>query len=91
MNFKALAATAAVAVTSLFTNVGSANAASGYCYTTETGGDVCITRVVQTGAHTKRVWSVVDGDYSVDDVYCNPAYRNNYKDNMWGIACYEFN
>ena len=68
----------------------SADAAAGYCYTTYRGADVCITRVRRIGVNTKRVWSVIDGRYDVDDVFCNPAHRYNYTQNMYGIACFEF-
>ena len=88
-NFKALAATVAVAATSIIAPA-AVEAAGGYCYSTTGGGDVCITRVQQTGHNTKRVWSVVDGHYSVEDVYCNPAHRYNYRENMYGIACFQF-
>ena len=90
MQLRNLVASAAVAATSLFTNVGEAAAASGYCYNTTTGGNVCITRVVGLGGNYKRVWSVVDGHYDVQDVFCNPAHRYNYKENMYGIACFQF-
>ena len=90
MQIRNLIASAALAATSLFTSTGEAVAASGYCYNTTRGGNICITRVVQTGPNTKRVWSVVDGYYSVDDVYCNPAHRYNYSQNLAGIACFEF-
>ena len=88
-NFKPLAATIAVAATSVIAPA-AVEAAGGYCYTTERGADVCITRVVQTGPNTKRVWSVVNGSYSVDNVYCNPAHRYTYVENMYGIACFQF-
>lgn len=88
-NFKALLATAAVAAGAIATP-SAVEAASGYCYTTTRGADVCITRVVQTGHNTKRVWSVVNGHYSVDNVYCNPAHRYNYVENLSGIACFQF-
>ena len=88
---RTFATVAAVAAATIGLGLASnkADAASGYCYNTNTGGNVCITRVVQTGPNTKRVWSVVDGHYDVDDVYCNPAHRYNYKNNMYGIA-FEF-
>ena len=88
-NFKTLLASAAIAVAGLAATE-AGYAASGYCYTTTRGGDVCITRVQQIGHNTKRVWSVVNGHYAVEDVYCNPAYRYNYKENMYGIACFQF-
>ena len=90
MQIRNLIASAALAATSLFTNTGEAAAASGYCYNTTRGANICITRVVQTGPNTKRVWSVIDGYYGVDDVYCNPAHRYNYTENMAGIACFQF-
>lgn len=90
MNIRNLLVGAAMAATSMFTTAGEAAAASGYCYTTESGGDVCITRVVRTGANTRRVWSVVNGNYYVDNVFCNPAHRYDYAENMYGIACFQF-
>ena len=91
MQIRNLIASAAIAATSLFSNTGEAAAASGYCYNNTSGVGVCITRVVQTGQNTKRVWSVVDGHYGVNDVFCDPAHRYNYARNMFGIACFEFN
>lgn len=90
MNIKKLIALPVAAGIATVGAIPEARANGGYCYTTKTGGDICITRVVNLGNNRKRVWSVVDGHYSVENVYCNPAHRNNYRENMYGIACFQF-
>ena len=70
----------------------SAKAANAHCYDTETNATVCILSVRnhKTNPTLKLVKSSINGNVSVQEVYCNPAYRNNYKPNMYGIACYEY-
>ena len=90
MNIKKLIALSAVAGMTTVGVIPKAQANGGYCYTTNTGGDVCITRVVNLDNNRKRVWSVVNGHYSVENIYCNPSHRHNYRANMYGIACFQF-
>ena len=91
MNLKSLLLGGLVSVSSLFTGVGEAQAT--YCYDRSNGGYTCIHRVMGNRSGTeKTVWYSHDGgQMKVMDVYCNPAYRYNYKANLAGIACYEYN
>lgn len=93
MNFKALLATASIAATSLI--AAPAQAATSYCYENTNGATVCILSVIKHNdwpyPRKKLVKSSVDGYVSEEVVYCNPAHRYNYKKNMYGIACFEFN
>ncbi len=89
----AAAATACLSYASITGTPQSANAATGRCYETESGATVCILGVwsSKSGPNHKIVQSSINGSIDYDEVYCNPNYRNAYKPNMWGIACYEFN
>lgn len=68
-----------------------ASAATSYCYQTESNNTVCILSVRRSGVNTKIVRSNINGG-TVDatEVYCNPNHRYNYKENMYGIACFQF-
>lgn len=70
-----------------------AKAMSGECHETDSGATICILQVRRHVSYpnVKFVKSSVNGDVSWDQVYCDPAYRYNYKDNLWGKACYEYN
>ena len=88
-NFKALVATAAIAATSIFAPA-AVEARGSYCYVNNSGSDVCILGVWRDGGNYKVVKSAINGSVDFDRVYCNPAHRYNYKQNMYGIACFEF-
>jgi hypothetical protein len=92
MNFKALATASLISAASFLVPT-SAEARGSHCYETERGAEVCILSVHKdnTNRNVKWVKSYVNGSVSTDSVQCNPAHQNNYKRNMWGIACYEFN
>lgn len=72
--------------------VQKASAASSYCYETETGADVCVLAVRRhkTDYTLRLVKYAVNGQVATSEVYCDPALANNYKENLWGIACYQF-
>lgn len=88
-NFKALLATVAIAATS-FVAGAPAEARRSYCYTNTRGSDICILGVWKDGGNYKIVKSAVNGRVDVERVYCDPAHRYNYKENMYGIACFQF-
>ena len=88
-NFKALTATIAIAASSIAAPA-AVEAAGSYCYVTRSGADVCILGVWRDGGNYKIVKSAVNGSVGVERVYCNPAHRYNYKENMYGIACFQF-
>ena len=94
MNIKALLATASIAATSLIT--APAQAASSYCYTVGNGAStVCILSVIKHNNwpynRTKLVKTSINGRVKSQIVECPYAHQYNYKENMAGIACYEFN
>jgi len=68
-----------------------AAAASSHCYQTNSNNTVCILSVHRSSANTKIVRSNVNGGaVQTSKVYCNPNHRYNYKENMAGIACFQF-
>ena len=89
-NFKALATSALVATAALFSGVGEAQAS--YCYDRSNGGYTCIHRVTGNYSGTqKTVWYSHDGgNMNKLSISCNPAHRYNYKENLAGIACFEY-
>jgi len=89
--FKTLIASAALAATSLVAPA-AVEARTSHCYETVRGADVCILSVQRhkSSPYVRLVKSSVDGHVSYDQVTCNPAHRHNYKENMAGIACFQF-
>ena len=84
----------ALAALSLFAAAPKADAASSYCYQTERNATVCILSVHQNRNNPtlKLVrWNANGGAVYQDEIYCNPAHRYNFKENMAGIACFLFN
>ena len=92
--FKTLIASAAIAATS-FVAPAAVEAATSHCYTTTNYDTVCIHSVrnhKRYGAAYKLVTSTVNGgSYATTEIDCTTASSYNYKRNMAGIACYEFN
>ena len=88
--FKSIAA-AAVIGTSLIT-ANPAEARTGECYENTRGATICILAVHghKTDPNRRFVKSAVNGNVSWDNVYCNPSHRHNYKDNLFGKACFEY-
>ena len=80
----------AVASLGLFST--EADAASSYCFETVKDNSVCVlsVRPHKTNPNLRLVKSSFNGQVQTDEVYCNPAFSNNYKANVWGVACYEF-
>jgi len=73
--------------------VQKASAQNNTCYENMSGNYVCIHEVYSSndGSNEKLVYSSVNGGrWDKTVVYCNPAHRNNYKENMYGIACFQF-
>ena len=84
-------ATASVLGASTIGAASMASAATSYCYQNESNNTVCILSVQSYGANTKLVRSNVNGgSVHATKVYCNPSHRYNYKQNMYGIACFQF-
>ena len=91
MNLFNAIATASVLSASALVAPSIASATTSYCYQNESHNTVCILSVHSNGSNTKVVRSNVNGGaVHTSTVYCNPAYRYNYKVNMYGIACYQF-
>tara|TARA_R110002012_G_scaffold311195_1_gene520535 strand:- start:366 stop:650 length:285 start_codon:yes stop_codon:yes gene_type:complete len=93
--FKNLFAAAAVAICTIgAAEVPGAKAAGNYCYTSQ-GNTVCIHSVRRHNtlgnARKLVVASVNGGQRSSIEVDCTTASPSNYKANLYGIACYEFN
>ena len=90
--FTSIAAAAAVIGTSFLAST-PANARSGECFETVNRDTVCILAVYgdKVSAYHKHVKSSVNGYVSWDRVYCNPSHRANYRVNMVGKACFEYN
>lgn len=84
--------TAAVIGASSFLAPAAVEARTSYCYENNAGADVCVLAVVRHKTNYNKRWvkSSVNGSVSVDEVYCNPNHRSNYKRNLFGIACFEF-
>ena len=95
MNIKSLAASALIGVSTLFTGATGAEAATSYCYETNRYDTVCIHGVwkhkTYGGAQKLVEWSVNGGTRYTDEVNCRTASRYNYKKDLAGIACFEFN
>ena len=73
--------------------VQKASAQDSYCYENMSGNTVCIHKVYASndGSNEKLVYSSVNGgSWDKTIVYCNPAHRTNYKENMYGVACFQF-
>ena len=89
--FKSLA-TASFALATSLVAPSAVEARTSYCYETVRGADVCILAVHEhkTNPNLRLVKSSVDGYVDYTTVTCNPAHRNNYKQNMAGIACFQF-
>ena len=72
-----------------------ADAASNYCYTTDTNNTVCIHSVrshkTLGGDRKLVVASINGGRRDTITVDCTTASASNYKENLYGIACYQFN
>ena len=83
-----------LAALSLFAGAQKADAASSYCYQTVYNDTVCILSVHQNRAnpnHKVVRWNSNGGAVIQDNVYCDPAHRYNFKENMAGISCFLFN
>ena len=91
MNFKTLVAPALLASTAFFgPGALEAEASTRYCYNTNVGDRICIESVRQAGPNHKDVIYTVNG-YAVNErVFCNPNHANDYFENVYGIACFEF-
>ena len=85
-------ATAAVIGSAALVTPAAVEARTSYCYENNAGADVCVLAVVRHKTNYNKRWvkSSVNGNVSVDEVYCNPNHRSNYKRNLFGIACFEF-
>ena len=84
-------ATASVLGASTIASPLMASASTSYCYQTESNNTVCILSVKRTGTNTKLVRSNINGgSVNTTKVYCNPSHRYNFKQNMYGIACFQF-
>ena len=72
-----------------------ADAATNFCFETTTNNTVCIhsVRNHKTLGRAKKlvVASINGGRRSSIEVDCTTASASNYRANMAGIACYEFN
>ena len=84
-------ASAAISAISLVAPTAS-KARTSYCYETVRGADVCILSVQRhkSNPYVRLVKASINGDVDYTEVTCNPAYRHNYKENMAGIACFQF-
>ena len=91
--FLASLASVAVALPLIGAAPQKAEAATSYCYQNVSNASVCVLAVHshKTNPYKKLVKSSVNGQVTWDQVLCNPAHRSNYKRNLWGIACFEFN
>ena len=90
--FNAIAAGAVIGASLI--SVKPAAAATSYCYETTNDASVCILSVrnhKRYGANQKLVKYSINASVDQSVVNCRTANRSNYKDNLWGIACYEFN
>ena len=91
---KKIFALASVATCCLFNPSAAQARQTSYCYNTGSA-TVCIHRVRShntLGSARKEVlWSVNGGQVRRSEVDCTQASPSNYKDNLWGIACFEFN
>ena len=69
----------------------AASAVTSHCYQNESDSTICILSVQRSGTNTKLVRSNVNGGaVHTTNVYCDPRHRYNYKENMYGIACFRF-
>jgi len=84
-------ATASVLGASTISAPSMASASTSYCYQNESDNTVCILSAHRTGSNVKLVRSNINGgSVHTTEVYCNPSHRYNYKENMYGIACFQF-
>ena len=96
MNIKALASSALLATTALFSGVGDAEARN-YCYQTTGYDNICIHWVKGYNSNPqeyKRVGYSINGSYYEQDIDCNRrngVNRFNYKNNLSGKVCFEYN
>ncbi len=72
--------------------VQKASAAGNYCYQNNNYATVCIHSVFSNKTNNYKIveWSVDGGNRYEEKIYCNPAHRANYKENLAGIACFQF-
>ena len=94
-NFKALVTTALFTVPFLGAIAPQkADAASSYCYQTTSNATVCIHSVhshkTLGNAKKRVVWSVNGGSLKKTIVTCTSAHRYNYREDLAGIACFQF-
>lgn len=94
--FKNLFASLAVAVCTFgAAEVPGAQAATNYCYTNLDNNVMCIHSVhshkTRGAAQKLVVASINGGKRYTTEVDCTTASPSNYKRNLYGIACYEFN
>ena len=86
--------TVCAAIAGTLISTPKADAASNYCYTSQ-GNTVCIHSVRRHNtlgnARKLVVASVNGGQRRSIEVDCTNASSSNYKANLYGIACYEFN
>ena len=90
--FSSIAAAALIGTSFIAPN--SSQAATSKCYQTDSNATVCIhsVRWNRSNPNYRQVSSTVNGgSYAVHNVTCNPRHRYNYKANMYGIACFQFN
>ena len=86
--FSKIILSSVVGITSIFTGV-EAQAAN--CYFTTSDAHICIHGVKSNRYGTqKTVFYTINGTEYVDDVTCDPSLRYNYKQNLWGKACFEY-
>ena len=90
--FSSIAAAALIGTSFIAPN--SSQAATSKCYQTDSNATVCIhsVRYNRSNPNYRQVTSTVNGGgYAVHNVICHPHHRYNYKANMYGIACFQFN
>ena len=87
-------ATAAVIGAAALVTPAAVEAATSTCYRNTRGNTVCIhsVRWDRSNPNYRQVTSTINGgSYLVENAICNPAHRYNYRRNLYGIACFEFN
>ena len=91
--FKSLLTAAATASVAIAGFSSGAEARTSYCYTTGGGSNtVCILSVRRHNTLPKRLvrYNVNGGDIRTTEVTCYAQHAGNYKENLAGIACFEF-
>jgi len=89
MNIKSLVLGSLVTIGSIFGGV-EAKADNHSCYWTNQNDHICVYNV-RGNSSFKTFDMNVNGQYAGNQgVRCNPNHRYNYKENAYGIACFEF-